>query len=115
MKLSPTEVRAAVYLARRYRQAGHVVPPSVAALAERLETAVRQGEASPWRQSPPPEVPQSTHADFIGTKLAAATLGWSVRRVQRRATDLDGCRVGGRLVFPRSAVEAFKREQSREG
>jgi len=109
MKLTPTEIRAAVFLARRHRRAGGAVPPSVAALSERLESAVRQGEASPWRQSQPVTPPQSTCVEIIGSRLAAAILGWGVRRVQRHAADLDGHHVGDRLVFRRAAVEDFKR------
>ena len=110
MKLTPTEIRAAVFLARRHRRAGGAVPPSVAALSERLESAVRQGEASPWRQSQSIVLSHSNRGEeLIGTRLAAAILGWGVRRVQRHAADLDGRRVGDRLVFRRAAVEDFKR------
>lgn len=46
--------------------------------------------------------------DPIGTLDAARLLGWSMRRVQRHAGDLDGHAVGGRLVFQRTTVIEYR-------
>lgn len=108
MKLSPTEVRAAIYALRVYRDSGQPMWPSVTALTTRLENALRCGEVSPRRQSQRTENAESVDVEFIGTRLAARLLGWPMRRVQRRAADLEGRRVGDRLVFPRQVVEEYR-------
>jgi hypothetical protein len=43
----------------------------------------------------------------IGTPEAAVILDWSTRKVQRRATDLDGQRVAGRWMFRESVVRDY--------
>ena len=40
----------------------------------------------------------------IGAREAAALLGWSIRKVQRRKEDLGGRLIGVSLVFDRSVV-----------
>ena len=107
MKLNPAEMRTVVYLARRYRNSGEPMWPPVTALSKRLETAVLQGDASPWRQPPRHDQPHLERVEFIGTRLAAKLLGWSERRVQRHAADLDGRRVGDRLVYPAHRVAEY--------
>lgn len=108
MKLNPTEIRAIVFVLRCHRQSGNPVPPSVAALSKRMESAVLHGDASPWRQSQPAEPVDWSHVEFIGSRLAARRLGWTLRRVQRHAADLQGRMVGARLVFPAGAVDEFR-------
>ena len=102
MKLNPTEVRAAYFLAAYYRRSGQHVPPSVAALWSRLEVAYRQGEAvTRSRQHNPTaaeQQKQSTHGiatgEQIGSRMVSAILGRSPRWVHRHATDLHGRRIG---------------------
>lgn len=116
MKLSPVEIRAAVYIVRCYRAtlAGKP-PPPIAALIDRLEAAVRVGDVSPWRQ--PGGVVKSDweHAEFVGTRLAARMLGWTERTVQRRASDLDGRKINDRWVFPAHSVREYRDHQFEDG
>jgi hypothetical protein len=44
---------------------------------------------------------------WIGSKLAARLLGWDIRRLQRRAADFDGRKVGARWIFPESVVREY--------
>lgn len=113
MKLTPTEIRAGVFVMRLFRQSANRVPPSVAALAERLETAVRVGDASPWRQSAPAEPSCSQRVELIGTAEAARILGWTMRRVQRHAADLDAVWLGDRLAYPAERVRELREQDSR--
>lgn len=115
MNLSPTEVRACVFAVAQFRRAaamaGRRVPPSVAALADRLDHELRFG-VSPARQECDCAAGQlestGEHAmEWIGTRMAAGILGWELRRVQRHAADLDGQLVGARWVFPRRSVDAY--------
>lgn len=41
---------------------------------------------------------------WIGSRETAAILGWDIRRVQRSASDLDGRKIGNRLMFRESTV-----------
>ena len=110
MKLTATEIRAAVYVLRHHRQTGGLVTPSVVALSKRLESAVLQGEAaSPWRQSDDRDDADLDHGEWIGSKLAAKLLGWSMRQIQRHAADLGGRKLGDgdRLYFPAHRVAEY--------
>ena len=112
MKLSPAEVRAAYYAVSACRRslAGRTVPPSVTALASRLESVVRHGE--PGTQSRQPEHTTTGELnrdmEFVGTRLAARMLGVSVSTVLRRAADLDGRMVGKQWVFPAAVVAEYR-------
>lgn len=113
MKLSPTEVRAAYYaLATCRRALAGRTPPSVAALAARLETVMRCGEAvTRSRQADDTATGESKSVntmEFVGTRLAAEMLGTSVSTVLRRAADLDGRMVGRQWVFPTLAVAEYR-------
>ena len=115
MNLSPTEVRACVFAVAQFRRAavmgGRRVPPSVAALADRLDRELRFG-MSPARQESDCATTQlnveNMNVELIGTRLAAELLGWTERRVQRHQADLDGRMIGGRLVFRASAVRDYR-------
>jgi hypothetical protein len=50
---------------------------------------------------------ESDHDDWIGTAEAARILQWNVRRIQRRADDLDGRKIGRQLMFRESAVREY--------
>ena len=116
MKLTPTEVRACVFAVAQFRRAavmgGGRVPPSVAALADRLDHELRFG-LSPTRQENDSATrqlePENLNVELIGTRLAAELLGWTERRVQRHQADLDGRMIGGRLVFRANAVREYAR------
>ena len=110
MKLTAPELRAAVYVLRRHRESAAHVPPSVLALSDRLELAVLHGEASPWRQPEHTDSGDLVRVEWVGTKLAAGILGWSMRRVQRHVADLGGVRMGesDRLFYPRHHVEEYR-------
>jgi hypothetical protein len=116
VKLTPTEVRACVFAVAQFRRAavmgGGRVPPSVAALADRLDHELRFG-LSPTRQENDSATrqlePENLNVELIGTRLAAELLGWTERRVQRHQADLDGRMIGGRLVFRANAVREYAR------
>ncbi len=115
MKLSPTEVRACLYAVAQYRRAaalgGRRVPPSVGALADRLDREIRLG-VSPARHQIDSGAgqlePENVNVELIGTRLAAQLLGWTARRVQRHQADLGGRIIGGRLVFNASTVREYR-------
>jgi len=115
MKLTAGEIRAAVYVLRSHRESAAHIYPSVAALSDRLESAVLHGEASPWRQSQHRDPADLSRVEFIGSRIAAGILGWTVRRVQRHAADLGGRRIGDRLVYPRHAVEEYRNHLDENG
>ena len=111
MKLTTNEIRAAYYAVSTCRRAlaGKAVPPSVKALADRLEHVLRYVEMSPTRQQNDcgsAELEPENEMEWIGSRLAAEILGWDIRRVQRAAArgDLDCQIVGHRYVFPASAI-----------
>lgn len=113
MKLTPTEVRAAHYAVAWCVRAldGRPVPPSVAALAARLDTVLRTGEAvvPPTRHQTGCGATQSEIVEWVGSKMAAEILGWDIRRVQRAARrgDLEGQMIGHRYAFPAHAIAAY--------
>lgn len=125
MHLTPHEVRAVLYAVSTFRRSaslsgGHI-PPSVAALAARLDHEIRFGAVSPMRHEIASVTPSAgqlkpekmTTMEFVGTRLAAEILGWSLRRVQRHAAELDGQAVGARWVFPRPVIEAYAAEMEK--
>jgi hypothetical protein len=121
VKLNPTEVRACLYAVSQFRRAavmgGRRVPPSVAALADRLDRELRLG-MSPTRQendSATRQLEPERPAELIGTTQAAKLLDWIPRRVQRHQADFDGRKVGGRLVFNASVVREYARGLEEDG
>ena len=110
MKLTASEIRAAVYVLRRHQESATHIPPSVLALSDRLESAVLHGQASPWRQSEHTDSGNLERVEWIGTRIVAGILGWSMRRVQRHVADLGGVRMGesDRLFYPRHHVEEYR-------
>lgn len=103
--LSDDDIRGAYYccaeVLRGRRLRGQPVPSWLRALYDRLDNEVR---ASRTRQESGSAEPELKPDEWIGTAQAAVLLGWSRRRVQRRAADLDGQIVGGRWLFRESAV-----------
>lgn len=114
MKLNPNEIRAAYYAVATCRRAlaNKAVPPSVKALAARLEIVVRTGEAASRSRQPnacgAEELEPEATMEFVGTRLAARLLGWSPRRVQRHAADLDGRMIGNQWAFPARSIKDYR-------
>lgn len=79
---------------RRRRLTGHPIPPAVARLHHRL-TSVGGHE---------PPVPQPDSKQLLDTAEVAEMIGCSTRHVRRIAPALDAQRIGGRWVYPRTAV-----------
>lgn len=105
MILSGADVRAAYWCAAQVIRGrelhSHQVPPPVRALFDRLDAEVRMSRA---RHESDSRTAQLGSDQLIGVNEAADILGWTKRKVQRHATDLDGKRVAGQWVFSRSAV-----------
>jgi hypothetical protein len=111
MNLTDAEVRQLLYCAAeelRARAAGKPPGPApwLAKLVRRLELEVA---VSSTRQQSGGGGTELNHEDDdpIGTVEAAAILRWDIRKVQRRATDLDGQRVSGRWVFSETTVRQY--------
>jgi len=114
VKLSAGEIRTAYWLASERLRSGRHAPPSVAALAKRLERTIRYGEAlSPTRHDGSEfdsGTPRLSHGsqEFLGSRVVCEALGRDIRWVQRHAVELLGGRlVGGRYVFDAAAVRDY--------
>jgi hypothetical protein len=83
-------------------------PPGVQAWNSELVRALAHAVSSP-RQETGNQLPDSNHDEtaWIGSRLAAQMLGCDIRTVQRRAGDLDGRKVAGKLVFRESFVREY--------
>ncbi len=109
MKLTGLEIWTVHWHLAKYKRAGLPITPSFNALHERFDRALRFGDpVSPTRQGNGCAPAESDYVELIGTRQAAELLGWTIRRVQRHAADLDGTKVGGRLVFPAEAVKQYR-------
>jgi hypothetical protein len=91
----------------RVRMAGK--PPGPQPWLRELLSALHNAVAmSPSRHSGDGRDADSDHDDrIIGTPAAAEILGWTTKQVQRRTADLDGQKVGGKLMFRATAVAAY--------
>jgi len=73
-------------------------------MIEKLCRAI--AEVSQPRQSEADGKSHSKHADKLLTaRQVSARLGWGVRRVQRRAAELGGELIDGRLLFSSAAID----------
>lgn len=117
IELSGDEIRVAYFAISAFDRgralAGRPVPPAVRALRDRLDLAIRC-PASRARHEIHCGIGQ-LNTGWIGTAAAAETLGWHPRRVQRRAADLDGQLVAGRLMFPVRSVEEYRNALQEKG
>lgn len=117
MRLDDDAVRAAYACAAeslRNRVNQNVpVPFWLQSLYGRLDLEVR---LSRTRQETDWDGEESEEKDsrWIGSPEAAAILGWSTRKVQRLAPDLDGQLTAGRWLFRESAVTDYA-EAMRDG
>ncbi|UVO10867.1 hypothetical protein NM962_12595 [Mycobacterium sp. SVM_VP21] len=105
VELTHEELRAVLWMCGevvRPRQiAGQPCPPQVIALQDKLN----QAWVSSRRQQNGAVLADSTACtQQVGTRKAAALLGWTERRVQRRAGLLHGEQIAGRWVFPLAEV-----------
>ncbi|SIA00004.1 Uncharacterised protein [Mycobacteroides abscessus subsp. abscessus] len=107
VELADSEARAVVHvlgrLIRDAAVAGRPTPHSVLDLWRRLDQTV---EVSSRRQRER-AVGEQLGESRIGTRAAAALLGWGTRRVQRHVADLGGELIAGRLVFDEHAVREY--------
>jgi hypothetical protein len=121
MNLSPGEIRAAYFglhaFKRGWARAGRPVSPAVLALLDRLDLAIRcpQAQAVSRVRHELHGATGELEAEWIGTAAAAKVLNWHQRQVQRRAADLDGRLVGGRLWFPARAVREYREALQEKG
>lgn len=113
VKLNASEVHTVRYLLGSFlhlssRQQWRI-PPSVAALADRL-TAVSptRHETSCAATRPEESEPMK---NCIGTRLTALQLRWSERKVQRHAKELGGILVGSRWVFNADTIAAIAEQE----
>lgn len=106
MELDSAEIRACYYALAALIRARPTVPPEVAQLYRKLDAAARCA-VSRTRQENSTGTGESTDVEWIGSALAARLLGWTQRRVQRHAADLDAQLIGGRLVFRADRVRDY--------
>lgn len=110
LMFSDPEIRQLLYCcAEELRARTHGKPPGPAPwlrnLVRRLELEVA---ASSTRQASERDESCSEHDEvWIGSLHTAQMLGWDIRKVQRRAADFGGQKVGARWVFRESAVREY--------
>ena len=114
MRLCEDEIRAAYYCAseilRSRRLGGQPIPAWLRRWHARLDAELKLSRTRQDFDDAPAESGQEL---WIGTPEAAALLGWSLRQVQRRATDLEGRIIAGRYVFRESTVRTYAEELRR--
>lgn len=106
MNYSETEVRKLLYCCGqelRARAAGKPPGPQpwLVNLIRRLELDVALSSS---RQSDDHDPSDLDHDDWVGSQQVCDILGWNIWTVQRRASDLEGRKVAGKLVFRERAV-----------
>ncbi|MCV7285353.1 helix-turn-helix domain-containing protein [Mycolicibacterium wolinskyi] len=113
MKLTDDEVQAALYcvveVVDRRRRANIPVPPWMIQLARRLNLTSALSDRGHELDS---GGEQSEPERLIGTREAAAILGFSPRHVRRIAGDLDGETISGRVLFSLSTVAEYAQEKT---
>ena len=115
MRLADGQLRAAYYCAaevlRSRRLAGQPIPDWLHRWHARLDDEVRMSRTRQDFDASPAE---SEEQDlWIGSPEAATLLGWSLRQVQRRASDLAGRIIAGRYMFRESEVRLYAKELQR--
>lgn len=115
MPLSERHVRLALFCVGeelRARQAGKA--PVLRWLHELVRALECELAVSQSRQPGGDEPTDSNRVmgDQVGTAEAARILGWSRRRVQRRAADLSGYPVAGRYLFDRDHIQQIAEEST---
>jgi hypothetical protein len=107
VNLTDSDLHAAYYctaeVVRSRRLGCRPIPAEVRRLYDRL-TAEMQPGLSRSGQEKDCGGQQLSAGGWMSAAEAASLLGWSKRRVQRHATDLDGEIIGGRWLFRQSTV-----------
>jgi hypothetical protein len=115
--LDAEEIRATYYAVSAFDRgralAGRPVPPSVRALLDRLDLAIRCPVSSTRHEMYGGR--GELEEEWIGTALAAKVLDWHPRRVQRRAADLDGQAHRGPPSVPSPRRRGIPRSIATEG
>ncbi|RFZ48240.1 hypothetical protein MSS2_04756 [Mycobacterium marinum] len=113
MTLSQQDLRAAYYCAaeviRHRRRTGQPLPDWLRRHYAALDAAVLMSRSRHESESVPAQLGQ----EQITAQEVADMLGCSKRQTLRLAADLDGRIVGGRWLFPRSAVGQYVAERGR--
>jgi hypothetical protein len=116
VKLGDQEIRAAYYCAseilRSRRLGGQPIPAWLRRWYARLDAELKLSRTRQDFDAPAAELAAAQDL-WIGTPEAAALLGWSLRQIQRRATDLEGRIIAGRYVFRESTVRTYAEELRR--
>ncbi|MCW2652678.1 MAG: hypothetical protein JWR32_3654 [Mycobacterium sp.] len=115
MTLTPRHLRQALWCAgavRESRATGKPVPGPLLAwnseVVRALELEVALSSTRQPRQQTDCESAELRDAvAWVGAALAASILGWDLRKVQRRASDLSGRKVAGRWIFPETIVREY--------
>jgi len=97
------DLRGALFAVSHYIRTVPSAPPSLWRLADKLDTTIRAMSARGHENG----YDAAQLMEWIGTNTAAAILNWTPRHVRRRAADIDGRRISGRLVFDAAAVRDF--------
>jgi hypothetical protein len=118
MNLTGDDLRAAYYVAseviRTRRRTGQPIPDWLRKHYTLLDAAMR---VSPTRQPVVENGAPDQHSrdDIIGSREVAAMLNLTERQVQRRAAQLGGTRVCGRLLFLRADIADHAEGRRRDG
>jgi hypothetical protein len=106
MRLSEHEVRVFYYcvadVIRGRMRGGQPIPDWIHRAYDKLDYHIRA--VSRPRHECDSGGEQLEADSWIGSRQTAAILGWDIRRVQRCASDLDGRKIGNRLMFRESTV-----------
>lgn len=94
---------------QRYRSTGQrgLRRPISAPLGRLIRRLELEAATSRSRQDESDALSLSNYEEWIGTRTAASILGWSTRKVQRRAADLEGQLTSAGWIFPASAVVEY--------
>ncbi|MDT5094855.1 MAG: hypothetical protein QOH60_4218 [Mycobacterium sp.] len=117
MRFTDDEIEAALFCVTetidRRRRAGVPVPEWMLRLGRRFDLASLTSAMSGRRHESGSEGEQFAEERLMSTKEVALVLCLTPRHVQRIANDLDGEKIGGRLLFRLSAVLEYGQEKSR--
>ena len=106
MRLSEHEVQVFYYtvsdVVRRRMRGGQPIPDWMRHAYAKLDCHIRTTSRARHESGNAEE--QSEADSWIGSRQTAAILGWDIRRVQRCVSDLDGEKIGNRLLFRESTV-----------
>lgn len=112
MILDGDDIHSAYFCAaevlRARHQAGRPVPPEIRRFYDRLDIAINC--MSPAGHEIDSDETPLNPDDWITNREAATILNRSPRQTRRIASDFGARIIGGRLLFPRGAVETYALE-----